>query len=672
MSGRSSLDSQEEACHNLQQEQHASSSHHRRDHRPANVKKWEFHGWGKKISMTPIITGKFQLADFQAGHDKPHALLGEWAATAISGNDITSSCLYVTGLCIADAGIYAPFSILIAIFTLYLYKQIYAEVGTSLPMNGGTFNVLLHTTNKKTASVAACLTILSYVATGVVSATEAVEYFHSVLDSVPVIPASIAVLAFFAFLSLMGVTESAFAAVLIFVTHILTLSILIIACIVYLCEHGFSTLVDNWDYGAPHGMGWEKALFYGFSSAMLGVSGFESSAQFIEEQKDGVFVKTLRNMWVSVAVINPVLCFLCLCIVPVQQLLADGQIRKSSLAHMGRVTGGEWLEYLVAVDAFIVLSGAVLTAYVGVGGLLRRLARDRCMPGFLLSENSCRHTNHWIIVGFFLVCTSMLVVLEGDVATLSSVYSVCFLGLMVMFGVGHMLLKYKRAALPRSLAASWPTVLFGVSLVGVALGSTVEKSPLVLTNFTAYFAGTSLLVFVMLMRKLFVKLFLSASWALVTSPRFKSMRHLIREGLCCCCVERGTGRSFVARLERYFATVDHWNVMFFAKTDDISVLNKALLYVRENEDCGWVKIIHCYDSKRDIPRQLEFNVALLDRIYPKLRIDLVLVQSDFGPDIIDRLSKHTGTPKNRMFIACPSEKFAYSVGKLGGVRLITH
>ena len=42
----------------------------------------------------------------------------------------------------------------------------------------------------------------------------------------------------------------------------------------------------------------------GFASAMLGVSGFESSANFVEEQAEGVFPKTLRNMWVAVTILN--------------------------------------------------------------------------------------------------------------------------------------------------------------------------------------------------------------------------------------------------------------------------------------------------------------------------------------------------------------------------------
>lgn len=38
------------------------------------------------------------------------------------------------------------------------------------------------------------------------------------------------------------------------------------------------------------------AIVYGFSSAMLGITGFETTANFVEQQKKGVFAKTLRNM----------------------------------------------------------------------------------------------------------------------------------------------------------------------------------------------------------------------------------------------------------------------------------------------------------------------------------------------------------------------------------------
>ena len=41
------------------------------------------------------------------------------------------------------------------------------------------------------------------------------------------------------------------------------------------------------------------------------------------------------------------------------------------LSFMGNKTGGHWLAIIVSLDAALVLSGAVLTAFVGVSGLIK-------------------------------------------------------------------------------------------------------------------------------------------------------------------------------------------------------------------------------------------------------------------------------------------------------------
>ena len=48
--------------------------------------------------------------------------LGELFATAICGNDITSSCLYVIGVCISYAGIWAPICLLLVSVLLFLFR----------------------------------------------------------------------------------------------------------------------------------------------------------------------------------------------------------------------------------------------------------------------------------------------------------------------------------------------------------------------------------------------------------------------------------------------------------------------------------------------------------------------------------------------------------------------
>jgi len=86
--------------------------------------------------------------------------LSELPATAICGNDITSSCLYVSALSIIYAGQYAWVALLMVAFVLFLFRKIYGEVVGALPLNGGAYNALLNTTSKSMASLAASTSAL--------------------------------------------------------------------------------------------------------------------------------------------------------------------------------------------------------------------------------------------------------------------------------------------------------------------------------------------------------------------------------------------------------------------------------------------------------------------------------------------------------------------------------
>ncbi|MDF1591444.1 MAG: hypothetical protein P1P89_08025 [Desulfobacterales bacterium] len=83
--------------------------------------------------------------------------LNQWLATGICGNDITSSCLYVSAIAAVFAGVLTPLVLLLVVGVLYLYKKVYIEVVEALPLNGGTYNCLLNCTSKFAASMAACM-----------------------------------------------------------------------------------------------------------------------------------------------------------------------------------------------------------------------------------------------------------------------------------------------------------------------------------------------------------------------------------------------------------------------------------------------------------------------------------------------------------------------------------
>lgn len=583
-----------------------------------------------------------------------HGGLGELAATSICGNDITSSCLYVSALAIFYAGAWAPVALGMVGGLLYLFRSVYAEVVGALPLNGGAYNALLNTTSKFRASVAACLTILSYMATAVISASEAIHYAHALWSAIPIIPATILLLVLFMGLTIIGISESARVAIVIFLTHLATLTLLLSMGILYIAVNGFDTLAANLGTPppvsalatAPPG-GFVLALYFGFSAALLGISGFESSANFVEEQHEGVFPKTLRNMWIAVTLFNPAMAMLALALVPTAETAAN---REALLAHLGTVAAGGWLSTLISIDAVLVLSGAVLTSFVGVNGLVRRMTLDRCLPQFLLRE-SRRGTTHRIIIAFCLLSVSVLLITEGELTALAGVYTLSFLAVMALFGVGNLLLKVKRERLPRPARAGWPTVLVAIAAVVAGLVGNAVLNPRYMIVFFEYFIPTVLVVWIMLERITLLKaaLFVVRSMFSAVSSRTQSLTGAIRHKI---------------------DEINSQQLVFFTRGDNIANLNNAMLYVRRNEHTNRMKIVTVLAEGEAAPESLGRDLSFLDQAYPEIDIEFVTIHGTFGPTLIQELSEKWRIPRNLMFIGSPGTHFLYGLAELGGVRLI--
>ena len=576
--------------------------------------------------------------------ERKHGGLGELPATAICGNDITSSCLYVSALAIMAAGKWAGLVLLFVAAVLYLFRGIYAEVVGALPLNGGAYNALLNTTSKRMASLAACLTVLSYMATAVISASEAMHYIQSLWHGIPVIPATVALLAVFMVLTIIGITESAKVAVVIFITHLVTLTLLLVVGGIFLANNGLDVLVSNFQTPTAS---LPRALFFGFAAAMLGISGFESSANFVEEQAENVFPRTLRNMWIAVSIFNPAMAFLALALVPIPEV---GPHKEALLSHMGGIAGGAWFSWLISVDAGLVLSGAVLTSYVGVTGLLRRMTLDRGLPQFFLKTNR-RGTSHFIIISFFLISASVIYITEGELTKLAGVYTISFLAVMVLFGIGNILLKVKRARLPRPSRASWLALIVGILAVLAGLAGNLLANPAYFRVFLIYFIPTVLVVFAMLGRIgllkacLFILRRISQSIGDTTTTLSQAIRIKIEE-------------------------INSQQVVFFTRGEKLHNLNEAMLYVRNNEHTNRIKVVTVVQDESEVPPRLKKDLKFLDEAYPEIDIEFVVQHGKFDPKLIQKLSKEWNVPTNFMFIGSPGGHFLYGLAELGGVRLI--
>ena len=379
---------------------------------------------------------------------------------------------------------------------------------------------------------------------------------------------------------------------------------------------------------------------------MLGISGFESSANFVEEQQTGVFPKTLRNMWAIVSFFNPAIAILLIAVIPIAEL--DGY-RESLLSYLGHTTGGTWLSMLISVDAVLVLCGAVLTSFVGVSGLLKRMTLDRILPNYFLKENK-RGSNYRIIITFLILCISVLIVTKGHLESLAGVYTFSFLAVMALFGIGNLLLKFKRRKLPRPEKARGFSVVLAILFIIAAFLGNIILNEEAFATFIKYLVPAILVVAIMLGRSTLIQLGVDT-----LDYFYKPIRKFAV-----------IGNRYLQNMHR---KIHAQEFVFYTKGDDVAILNKVMQYVQNNETTKKLKIVNvkkAYESNE----ALKIDLEVLDRAYPEIHIEFIEIDGVFGPELIDELSKKWNIPKNFMFIGSPGDKFSYRVSELGGVRLI--
>ncbi len=586
--------------------------------------------------------------------------LGQWFATAICGNDILSSALYVSGIAIAFAGIYAPLILLLVAIVLYFYKHVYTEVVEALPVNGGAYNCLLNGSSKTYAAMAGVMTILSYIATAVISAKVGVEYLNTILPfqelsmEIPfvgevgistILPETVMLLGAFALLVINGLKDSAKVAFGIFVFHVFTLSAFVFAGAWQFFQAGpvhiFGNIAASATILAERGS-FVNMLYLAFSACLLGVSGFESSANFVEEQKKGVFRKTLRNMLVGVAIFNPLIALVVLNSMPYDAIVAAKDFLLADAAH---AIGGNLFQYWIVIDAFLVLSGAVLTSFVGVGGLVHRMSIDDCLPVFLAKENK-NGSYPRIVIAFFLLCSSILFITGGDLLSLAGVYTIAFLSVMTLFALGNLILKETRSELKRTYNA--PILFVCIALVSTFLGiiGNIRLDPDNLKYFELYFLPSIILVFTVIYRDHLIKAIIRFS-------------------------------KNIPAIHNYFA--NHFKDMvkgrFVVFIHHPSRLFNLLEYVNKNEN-GWdITLVHCKSNNG----QSDSVVEQLKKLIPEMQklggfahftISVLYYNEPFSPDVIGKVAQDLSISKNRIMIGSIHETHSFDYEELGGVRII--
>ena len=178
-----------------------------------------------------------------------------------------------------------------------------------------------------------------------------------------------------------------------------------------------------------------------------------------------------------------------------------------------------------------------------------------------------------------------------------------------------------------------------------------KEQPSNLIVFLDYFIPFIVFVVIMLNRTLILKLILK-------------LIHYMFDPL------RKTVFSMDKKITQTIDRINKQEFVFFTKGDNIATLNKVMLYIIKNEHTKKIKIVHVVSHNESIPKNLAEEIKFLDREYPQIKIEFIIEEGIFGPELINQLSKRWNIPVNFIFIGSPSEKFEHKVEDLGGVRLI--
>jgi hypothetical protein len=281
------------------------------------------------------------------------------------------------------------------------------------------------------------------------------------------------------------------------------------------------------------------------------------------------------------------------------------------------------------------------------------LLSDRIVSSVFLKQNRFTGSNHYTIIVFLALNVILCCIVRGDATALSGVFAVAFLGVLTMYALANVLMKYKRGRLPRLMQVKLSTAVLSLLILVVALISNIVINPLIAAYFVIYFVVVVLVIMVMFKSGLLLKI-----------------NYWLVDRIGTIAVLGGISRRIGLWLVKEIKGRRNQPIVFFTKTDEPHILNKAILYVQANEDSSNIKLVHIYDRIEDIPQQLETNHRLLDEVYPKIQLDLYFIQGSFDPATVDAISTQMDIPKSFMFIGCPGPKFSYALGDFDGIRII--
>ncbi|KAM0747576.1 hypothetical protein T439DRAFT_305359 [Meredithblackwellia eburnea MCA 4105] len=636
---------------NSAREQQDSSPHSNgsgeEEHLPHVIHPWEFSGWGCMAHLEST-SEEFDLAEkrrLEEERKRGVGAMGRWMATGVAGVAVAGSPFYAFPPVVAVAGVYSPISLLIAGLLLSFWRPIMSGLASALTTSGANYVYLLNgSTSKQLAVFGAVVTLLDDCLTSVVSAGTASSYLsqqgHLPFDDKWL---TVMILVAMAALSLSGIRQVAGATCAILVFHLLCMFSMFVAGCVYWVKHGNETLRTNWVEGQlGNASAVAKSIFQGVCIAFLGSTGFETTPDYASQIRSGLYPSILRNLQLIALSVNAPIMLLTYALLPSREIVDNASVLNS----VAERAAGVPLRVLMTVDAGLILCAGIFTGILSADALIDRMAVDRILPSILRFRMPVTHAPALSTSFFFTLCLVIFGSSGANLSVLSGVFAFTYLFSLFLFPISSLVLSYNRPRLPRTPTPSLLLTLLTIALSIVLIVGNSVLAPLTIGYFAIYLIVVYATFWAFSRRARCAKV---AWWVLDRWKWTKGLAGRIVETML-----KMKGRA----------------VVVFVETDEVGILFERLQYVRENEETSCVKLVHCYRSIENIPSELEANFKILDEALPSITVDLIFVQGNFSPSLVNVVADRLGVSRQLCFMGCPGSSFPYTTDDFADVRII--
>jgi amino acid transporter len=382
-------------------------------------------------------------------------------AWAVVFCDIGTSVYYVPGILYGTVGDKTPFFILLTSLAFIPLAFKYIEITWRNPEGGGVVTITTKAFGPMWGCLGGMLITTSYFLTAAISAVSGLHYVGSVLPFLDahVVPLACAGLFTLAVLNIVGIRESATAA-LIMASAAFIVDVLVIA----LSVRSFS--FDQWSQAAKTlSLGPElsaHSLLVGFAAAWLAFSGLESISQLSPVIR---FPIRRTTRWAMFAVIiTMILTSPLLSILSINML--DSQVKATQserfISEIAAISGGFGLQLAVVLSASTLLLFAANTAIIGAYHIFLALSNAGFLPRVISLRGRKFHSPHIAISIATIVPVIVILATRGELTLLGEMYA---FGLLGAFCFSSLSLDIIRWRLGRRDIAFW----FGVFTTGMVL-----------------------------------------------------------------------------------------------------------------------------------------------------------------------------------------------------------